>query len=122
MDKNYKFFKKIKPNTYIWSTSMQTRIMFEDEVWIAVESEHTTWCTGDAKVFYGNIFTNNTGFYLTSPDIEFEVWEDTQTVGKRYNNQKDVPLSKPMPLFVDFTMNNTFINNLVNCIKPNETI
>ena len=82
-DKEYKFFKKIKPDTYLWCVSMQSSIKFEDEVWIGVTSEHTTWCTGDKKVFYGNIFKNDTRLYLTNKNVEFEVWEDEQTIGER---------------------------------------
>lgn len=91
MDVEYKFFKKIKPDTYIWCTSLLASIKFEGEAWIGVVSEHTTVFTGDKKVFYGNIFLNNIAWSLTNNNIEFEVWEETQTDGERYYNVQDIP-------------------------------
>lgn len=100
-NKKYKFFKKIKPDTYIWCVSLQLEIKFKEDVWIGVVSEHTTWCTGDKKVFYGNIFKNATSLYGSNYDIEFEVWEDEQTVGERYEKQEDVPPKIKMPIYID---------------------
>lgn len=124
----YLFFKKIKPDQFLWCTSMQTRVMFEDEVWIGVVSEH--YLAGheySGKVFYGNIFTNNTAFgvYVTSYDIEFEVWEKSSTEGERIEKQIDIPSRCQMPLYMDFpcvgTSNkNRKINSLVDSILPNK--
>lgn len=118
----YKFFKKIIPGTSLFCVSMQISVIFTEEVWIGVVSEHTTWCTGDKKLFYGNIFKNTTSLFLTHPDIEFEVWEDAQTEGERYMEKSDVPPKISMPLFVDLPYDYGESKSLVDCILPNKNL
>lgn len=95
MSKKYKFYKKIKPGAKLWCVSMQVTLTFDEEVYIGVVEEHTTWATSDSKVFYGNIFHKG---YECGKDIEFEVWEETSTIGERLDK---LPPSMPL-YYMDF--------------------